>query len=428
MSDPVLTVESLSKCYPLGQPKAQEETLLSQGVTTGMQLLRRLKGLAPAAEAKKEALWALRDLSFSVAEGEVVSIIGHNGSGKSTLLKILSRITAPTEGHVRVRGRLASLLEVGTGFHPDLSGRDNIYLNAAILGLRREEIRRRFDAIVDFSGVETYIDAPVKTYSSGMKVRLGFAVAAHIDPDVLIIDEVLAVGDAAFQQRCLNRIEEVGASGRTILYVSHHLPSVARLSRRCLLLDHGRLLCDGPTLSTIRHYEEKVGIFRSSMQWDDPARAPGDDCTRLLSVKITHNGEPVTGPIDVRHTLEISLRYEVFKSGLMILPSLHLHDMSGTPVISSIDNHPEWHGKPRPAGVYETSATFPGNLFNEGSFQLGLALSTLSPFQNHAYVHAALAFSFYDPITGDSTRGQYHGELKGYLRPALAWETTRVRA
>jgi lipopolysaccharide transport system ATP-binding protein len=429
MSEPVLTVESLSKCYPLGQPKDRAETLLSQGVNSGVQLWRRLRGRPPSGVAqRKEKHWALRDINLSVAEGEVVSIIGHNGSGKSTLLKILSRITAPTEGKVRVRGRLASLLEVGTGFHPDLSGRDNVYLNAAILGLRRDEIRRRFDAIVDFSGVEAFIDAPVKTYSSGMKVRLGFAVAAHIDPDVLIIDEVLAVGDAAFQQRCLNRIEEVGVSGRTILYVSHHLPSVARLSRRCLLLDHGRLICDGPTLSTIRHYEEKVGVFRAKTSWDDSARAPGDDCARLRSVEITSDGQAVSGPIDVRQPLEIRLRYEVFKSGLMILPSLHLHDMSGTPVISSVDNHPEWHGQARPAGVYETTATFPGNLFNEGSFQLGLAISTLSPFVNHAYVHDALAFSFYDPITGDSTRGQYHGELKGYLRPALAWETAQISA
>ena len=426
MASNVLEVQSLSKCYRLKTSQAREETLVNQAISSGSQLLRRLWQKSPEIRRDKSLHWALKDINFSIAEGEVVSVIGHNGSGKSTLLKILSRITAPTTGQVRVRGRLASLLEVGTGFHPDLSGRDNIYLNAAILGMQRDEIRRRFDAIVDFSGVEAFIDEPVKNYSSGMKVRLGFAVAAHIDPDVLMIDEVLAVGDAAFQQRCLNRIEEVGASGRTIVYVSHHLPSVARLSRRCILLDHGKLLCDGPTLSTIRQYEEQFGGFRSTQRWDDNRTAPGDDCARLSEVRLTSNGEPVDGPIDVRQPLEVHLRYEVFRSGLMILPSLHLQDMSGIPVISSIDNSPEWHGHARAAGVYETCAVFPGNLFNEGSFQLGLALSTLSPFQNHAYVHNALAFSFYDRITGDSTRGQFHGELKGYLRPALAWETMRI--
>lgn len=428
MARTMLEVQGLSKSYPLRTAASSEETLVRQAVTSGRELLQRLRRGPPAAADDKGLHWALRDINLSVAEGEVVSVIGHNGSGKSTLLKILSRITGPTRGQVRVSGRLASLLEVGTGFHPDLSGRDNVFLNAAILGMSRDEIRKRFDAIVAFSGVEAFIDTPVKNYSSGMKVRLGFAVAAHIDPDVLMIDEVLAVGDAAFQQRCLNRIEQVGASGRTILYVSHHLPSVARLSRRCILLDHGRLLADGPTLSTIRQYEEQFGGFRAEQRWDDAARAPGDEAARLRAVRLSSAGQPVDGPIDVRQPLEIHLRYEVFQSGLVILPSLHLHDMSGIPVISSIDNSAEWHGQPRAAGVYETTAVFPGNLFNEGSFQLGLALSTLNPFQNHAYVHNALAFSFFDRITGDSTRGQFHGELKGYLRPLLDWQTARVGA
>ena len=189
---------------------------------------------------------------------------------------------------------------------------------------------------------------------------------------------------------------------------------------------HGRLMADGPTLSTIRQYEEQFGGFRTEQRWDDAARAPGDDAARLRAVRLTSGGLPVEGPIDVRQPLEIHLRYEVFQSGLSILPSLHLHDMSGIPVISSIDNSPEWHGQARAAGVYETTAVFPGNLFNEGSFPLGQALSTLNPFQNHAYVHNALAFSFFDRITGESTRGQFHGELKGYLRPSLDWQTTRV--
>lgn len=427
MTRNVLEVQSVSKCFRIKAPQAREETLINQVVTSGTQALRRLWRGAAEAEQEKSLHWALRDVNLSVAEGEIVSVIGHNGSGKSTLLKILSRITAPTKGQVSVRGRLASLLEVGTGFHPDLSGRDNVFLNAAILGMQREEILRRFDAIVDFSGVEAFIDTPVKHYSSGMKVRLGFAVAAHLDPDILIIDEVLAVGDAAFQQRCLSCIEDVGRSGRTVLYVSHHLPSVARLSRRTVLLDHGQVLFDGSTLAAIRQYEEQVGGFNTRRQWE-PANRPGDDCVRLLAIEVTSKGVPVNGPVDVRHPVEIHLHYEVLRGGLPILPSLHLHDLGGTLVLSSLDTHPEWHAQPRPAGVYETTVVFPGNLFNEGSFQAGIAISTMEPYRNHLYVHNAVGFSLFDSIAGDSTRGQFRGEVNGYLRPQLGWDTFRVGA
>ena len=427
MTRNVLEVQSLSKCYRIEAPKAREETLINQAVTSGAQVLRRLWRGATEAENEKSLHWALRDVNLSVAEGEIVSVIGHNGSGKSTLLKILSRITAPSKGQVRVRGRLASLLEVGTGFHPDLSGRDNVFLNAAILGMPHEEILRRFDAIVDFSGVEAFIDTPVKNYSSGMKVRLGFAVAAYLEPDVLLIDEVLAVGDAAFQQRCLNRIEEFGASGRTILYVSHHLPSVARLSTRTVLLNHGQVLFDGPTLAAIRRYEEQIGGYHSARYWD-AGSAPGDDSARLLSLELTSDGQPVNGPIDVRQPVELRLRYEVLRAGRPILPGLHLFDFGGTPVLSSIDTHPQWHGQPRATGVYETVAVFPGNFFNEGSFQLAVSICTMEPFRCHSYVHNALAFSLYDAIPGDSSRGQFRGDLKGYLRPMLDWQTSRTAA
>jgi len=425
MTHNVLEVRSVSKCFRIKAPQAKDETLITQIIRSSAKALQSVWRDETDAEQEKTLHWALRDVNLVVTEGEIVSVIGHNGSGKSTLLKILSRITAPTKGQVSVRGRLASLLEVGTGFHPDLSGRDNVFLNAAILGMRREEILRRFDAIVDFSGVGAFIDTPVKHYSSGMKVRLGFAVAAHLDPDILIIDEVLAVGDAAFQQRCLSCIEDVGRSGRTVLYVSHHLPSVARLSRRTVLLDQGRVLFDGSTLAAIRQYEERVGGFNTRRQWDSP-NSPGDDCVRLLAVEVTSNGLPVDGPVDVRHPVEIHLRYEVMRGGLPILPSLHLHDLGGTLVLSSLDTHPEWHAQPRSAGVYQTTVVFPGNLFNEGSFQAGIAISTMEPYRNHLYVHNAVGFSIFDSITGDSTRGQFRGEVNGYLRPQLTWNTSRA--
>lgn len=424
MSRPAIHVEQLSKCFRIGAPKQKAETLIANALQDGAAAVGRLLGRG--ADASTTEHWALRDVNLSVAEGEVVSVIGHNGSGKSTLLKILSRISVPTRGRAVVRGRMASLLEVGTGFHPDLSGRDNVFLNAAILGMRREDIRRRFDAIVDFAGVEAFIDTPVKHYSSGMKVRLGFAVAAHLDPDVLVIDEVLAVGDAAFQQRCLNRIEEVGAAGHSILYVSHHLPSVARLSKRTLVLDHGQVLFDGPTLTAIRRYEERIGGFHSRRSWE-PGKAPGDDHARLLSLQLSSQGQPIVGPVDTRLPLELTVRYEVLRAGV-IQPSLHLFDFTGTPVLSSIDTQPGWHGVPRAPGVYEARAVFPGNWFNEGSFQLAVSLFTVEPFLCHAYEHHALAFSFYDSAASDGARGLYRGDLKGYLRPQLDWQNERVGA
>lgn len=427
MTGNALEVEAVSKCFRIKAIQTREETLISHLASSSLRALKRLSRGNGADDQEKNLHWALRDVSLSIAPGEIVSVIGHNGSGKSTLLKILSRITAPTQGQIRVRGRLSSLLEVGTGFHPDLSGRDNVFLNAAILGMRREEILRRFDAIVAFSGVETFIDTPVKHYSSGMKVRLGFAVAAHLDPDILIIDEVLAVGDAAFQQRCLSCIEDVGRSGRTVLYVSHHLPSVARLSRRTVLLDHGQVLFDGPTLAAIRQYEEYAGGFNTRRQWEVASR-PGDDCARLHAVEITSQGAPVSGPIDIRHPVEVRVRYEVLQGGLQIMPSLHLHDLGNNLVLSSLDIDPEWHAKPRPSGIYETTVVFPGNLFNEGVFQAGIAIATMDPYRCHTYAHNAVGFSLFDTMDGNSTRGQFRGEINGYLRPKLHWSTSRTHA
>ena len=278
-----------------------------------------------------------------------MGIIGHNGAGKSTLLKIVSRITHPTAGIARVRGRIASLLEVGTGFHPDLTGRDNIYMNAAILGMKRRDIARQFDSIVDFSGVEQYVDSPIKHYSSGMKVRLAFAVAAHLDPEILIVDEVLAVGDAIFQKKCLDRIEQVGTSGRTALFVSHQLATVARLCARTLVLSHGSVIFDGPTMDAIRIYSEHHGAGRSRREWLDMNSAPGDTVAKLRSVEVLDERTASASPIDVRHRVGIRIRYVVAEDSQKITPSVHLFDSAGTYVFAAIDVDPEWHNcKRRP--------------------------------------------------------------------------------
>jgi ABC-type polysaccharide/polyol phosphate transport system ATPase subunit len=245
MSTPVIRVENLGKEYVIGSRERGGETFREMLVSAAAAPFRRLNRLGGRKAADEESIWALRDVSFDVAEGEVVGIIGRNGAGKSTLLKILSRITEPTAGRVTIRGRVSSLLEVGTGFHPELTGRENIYLNGAILGMSRAEIKKKFDEIVDFSGVEKFLDTPVKRYSSGMSVRLAFAVAAHLEPEILIVDEVLAVGDVEFQRKCLGKMRDVAGSGRTVLFVSHNLPAVSTLCSTGILLRNGEMAAEG---------------------------------------------------------------------------------------------------------------------------------------------------------------------------------------
>ena len=255
MSEPIIVVEDLSKRYRLQHRPAGRRYVTFRGaLTDGLkQIFRR-----GAAKPRSENFWALKDLSFTVQKGETVAVIGRNGAGKSTLLKLLSRITEPTTGRIRLRGRVSSLLEVGTGFHPELTGRENIYLNGNILGMSRKEIARKFDAIVEFSGVEQFVDTPVKRFSSGMQVRLAFAVAAHLEPEIMVVDEVLAVGDAAFQKKCLGKMRDVAAEGRTVLFVSHDLAAVEKLCSRAILLDRGRCQTDGPTSKTIAHYQNSL--------------------------------------------------------------------------------------------------------------------------------------------------------------------------
>jgi lipopolysaccharide transport system ATP-binding protein len=272
MSDVVIRAAGLGKKFVIGRTVAKDDLLVDALTSRFGALWRRgldmLKGRRLGARGRLEEFWALRALDFEVERGELVSIIGHNGAGKTTLLKILSRITEPTEGRVEISGRVNSLLEVGTGFHPELSGRENIFLNGAILGMTRAEMRRRFDEIVEFSGVEKFIDTPVKRYSVGMYVRLAFAVAAHMEAEILVVDEVLAVGDAEFQSRCLNRMSEVASTGRTVLFVSHNFAAITALTRRSLVLEQGRLTFDGPVDAALAHYTATLGKVGTDRHWE----------------------------------------------------------------------------------------------------------------------------------------------------------------
>jgi lipopolysaccharide transport system ATP-binding protein len=303
---PIIEVRDLSKVYRVGAPQLRTNSLREAITGSAKSLLSRRRRQAAAAE---EEFWALRDISFDVERGTVLGLIGRNGAGKSTLLKVLSRITEPTTGRVDLRGRVASLLEVGTGFHPELTGRENIYLNGTILGMRKREVDSKFDEIVAFAEIERFVDTPVKRYSSGMYVRLAFAVAAHLEPEILLVDEVLAVGDAAFQDRCLGKVEEVARGGRTVLFVSHNMAAVQRLCRECLLLAGGRLATRGPTATVVADYLRSVRESRQPGQFAPVARS-GTGWARVADVRLVdEQGVPVGDrPADADLVFEVDLR------------------------------------------------------------------------------------------------------------------------
>src|SRR5438105_6798713 len=306
MEPVVVRVENVGKRYRIG---ALHPGFLTFREVLGDALAAPLRRLRGTNGSRYETLWALSDVNLEVRRGEMLGVIGHNGAGKSTLLKLLSRITRPTTGEVEIYGRVGSLLEVGTGFHPDLTGRENVYLNGAVLGMKRTEIARKFDEIVAFSELEKFIETPVKFYSSGMYVRLAFAVAAHLEPEILIMDEVLAVGDAAFQQKCLDKMREIRRQGRTIFFVSHSMPAVTRLCKRAVLLEQGRVVADGAPQEVINHYLTsgwKAGALR---EWGEGA--PGDSVVRLRSVRVCDEGGRNVAAADLRRPVRLEVSYDV---------------------------------------------------------------------------------------------------------------------
>ena len=410
----------LGKRYVLGE--RERYTSLRESLTDVMRNPRRL---VRRTDAKgNETIWALRDVSFDVRSGEVVGIIGRNGAGKSTLLKILARITDPTEGAAAIRGRAGCLLEVGTGFHPELTGRENMYLNAAILGMRRVEISRRFDEIVAFAEIERFLDTPVKHYSSGMEVRLAFAVAAHLDPDILIVDEVLAVGDTRFQRRCLDKMENAGREGRTVLFVSHSMSAVTRLCDRTILLDEGRVVADGPSHSVVATYLRSGLGTSGAREWPDPSRAPGNEIVRLRAARVRAENGEIVEAVDIRRPVSIEIEFDVLEDGSVLVPNYHVFNEEGACVFVVQDTDPEWRRRPRPPGKYVSRAWIPGNLLAEGTLVVGVAVTTHEPLRIHFNEADALAFQVVDSLDGDSARGDYGGPMPGVVRPLLRWETS----
>lgn len=428
-----IRVENISKCYRIGLKDNMHDTLAKtvfKVIKSPLDNYRRYRSLykfddlnPDSDEMRSDVIWALRDISFEVRAGEVIGIIGLNGSGKSTLLKILSKITDPTRGRAEIDGKLSSLLEVGTGFHPELTGRENIYLNGSILGMKKKEIDKKFDEIVDFSGVEKFVDTPVKRYSSGMRVRLAFAVAAHLEPDIVLIDEVLAVGDIQFQKKCLNKMQDIGQQGRTVLFVSHNMQAVTRLCPRTILLNNGRLVEDGPSYNVVSAYMGTDKSTRAIREWNNPAEAPGDEVVKLWAVRVQTEEGLVSEAMDIRKPVYVELEYEVLQPNYIFLVYYHLMNSDGLELFETIENDISWMDRPRPVGRYISTSCIPGNLLSEGILYISPAIRTLNPEIRRVRVNDAVAFHVIDSVDGDSARGSYMSNLGGVVRPLLKWET-----
>ena len=433
MTKSAITIEGVSKVYRIGVRGQTNDSIgraFADFVRSPVKNYRKYRSLYRFSEEElsdaysgEDIIWALKDVSFSVEQGDVVGIIGVNGAGKSTLLKVISRITPPTAGKITIRGRVSSLLEVGTGFHPELTGRENVFLNGTILGMRKLEVDRKFDEIVDFAGVDKFLDTPVKRYSMGMRVRLAFAVAAHLEPEILIVDEVLAVGDAEFQKKCLNKMEDVGNEGRTVLFVSHNMAAITRLCHRGILLSAGAVIADAETHAVVSSYLTSGLGTAAAREWPDRADAPGDDTVTLTSLRvIDRQGEIVEGA-DVRNSIGLEMEYDVRKPGQVLMPYFRLSNEEGIVIFSTIDQDVQWHSEARSPGHYRSTAWIPGNLLSEGMVYVMAAMRTerrkYRPFQ----IADAVAFNVIDTMEGGSARGEWVGRLSGAVRPKLDWTT-----
>ncbi|MHB1557198.1 MAG: ABC transporter ATP-binding protein [Isosphaeraceae bacterium] len=417
MSELAVRVEGLGKQYRLGGPRERYSTLRDRINRLVLAPFRALDRHEERPEPSPP-FWALRDVSFEVKRGEVVGIIGRNGAGKSTLLKILSRITEPTEGEVDVHGRVGSLLEVGTGFHQELTGRENVYLNGAILGMRRSEIARRFDEIVAFAEVEKFIDTPVKHYSSGMYMRLAFAVAAHLDPEILVVDEVLAVGDAQFQKKCLGKMGEVARGGRTVIFVSHNMGVINRLCPQAVWLSAGRCVQNGPSEEVIGAYLLADAAMFGARRWDPPDRVPGNDKVRLRAVRILGATGEVTGTLDIRNHFDVEMEIEVLAPTQNFRASVRILTVDGVVVFTSTDQDASWRQQPTcQPGRYRVSCRVPGNLLNVGNYFVTPGADV--PFVEVIYFEEQ-ALGFQIEQTG-GVSGKYPETWPGIVCPRLDW-------
>jgi lipopolysaccharide transport system ATP-binding protein len=410
----IIEVENLSKKYILRS--GQRKTTMRDVVLGTFDFLKKKN------KDQKELL-ALNDISFDVEEGEIVGLIGNNGAGKSTLLKILSRIIKPTSGEALLRGRTGSLLEVGTGFHRELSGHENIFLNGAILGMKRKEIEEKYDEIVEFSEIEEFLETPIKHYSSGMFTRLAFAVAAHLEPEILMVDEVLAVGDLAFQRKCLSKMRDVNKKGRTILFVSHNMQAITRICERAIWIRDGKIAADGEANDVVGTYLNSQLETSSSKVWSDSAEAPGNEIVKLKSVSLLNDKGEGTSTYDIRKPVYVEITYQVLQDERVLMPGFQVFNEEGICVFTSNDLDKNYRHQKRSKGIYTSRAEIPANFLSEGNFFVAVSAATYEPYTEHFNERDVAAFLISDGMEGDSARGDFAGTMAGVVRPILNWET-----
>lgn len=418
MNDVAIRVENLSKQYRIGSSPERYRTLRDSLTRVVRDPLAALRGNSDG------TIWALKDVSFDIRRGQVLGIIGRNGAGKSTLLKVLSRVTEPTEGYAEIHGRVGSLLEVGTGFHPELTGRENIYLNGAILGMKRTEIDRKFDEIVAFSEVEKFIDTPVKRYSSGMYLRLAFAVAAHLEPEILVVDEVLAVGDAEFQRKCLGKMSDVAQEGRTVMFVSHNMSAILRLTEETILLEKGKMVLRAATPKAVDYYMAAGFSQLGERTWDADEIPSSTAPFRPIALRVCDGNQRVVNTVRSTEPTTVNVEYKLEAPVTGLRVGIYLLTMQGEFVFTSFDTDDserfERYGV-RPAGRYVSRCTIPADFLNEGRYVLGINAST---FRVKRYFHDEHALAF--NVEGVGAPGKHWPEPRlGPVRPRLEWSIER---
>ncbi|MCB0193722.1 MAG: ABC transporter ATP-binding protein [Anaerolineae bacterium] len=425
MSNLAVRVEKISKQYKITQReryKTLRDTLTNLSSTFITKIHKSYRNSNGHSNIDDDTIWALKDISFDVHDGEILGIIGRNGAGKSTLLKILSRITFPDAGRVEIYGRVGSLLEVGSGFHPELTGRENIYLNGAVLGMKRSEIDEKFDEIVIFSGVERFLDMPVKRYSSGMHVRLAFAVAAHLDTEILLLDEVLSVGDIGFQKKSLSKMENVVSAGRTVFFVSHNMAAVQSLCSRVIWLDNGKVVTDGPPEEVVSLYLKSSISNQTEQVWNDFSEAPGTDNVRLRRVAVCPEGETASDVITIRTPLVIEFEFwNLDEEHYLDLSIVITNEQGVTAFVSFPLNDTLWEN-PFPRGLFRSCCYIPGDLLNTGIHRITLRFVRNNRFLIY-HMKDALTFEVLD--SPERRRGWY-GKIAGAVHPALKWTTMKL--
>ena len=415
--DTSIIVKGIGKRYKIGASQERQDTLRDLIVSQVQNLGNVFR---KGARSKKDEIWALRDISFDVKQGQALGIIGRNGAGKSTLLKILSRVTDPTEGYGELRGRVGSLLEVGTGFHPELTGRENIFLNGAILGMQKREIEARFDEIVEFSEVQKFIDTPVKRYSSGMYLRLAFAVAAHLEPEILVVDEVLAVGDADFQRKCLGKMSDVAESGRTVLFVSHNMSAIQRLTQESIVLEKGNVLLRAPSGEAVDFYLNRGLSKVGERYWEEDEIPANSAPFKPLAIRIIDKAGVVSDSVRSVDPITIEIEYELLEDITGLRVGYYLLTTRGEPVFTSFDIDSEELFKEftsRPKGVFTSRCVIPPQTLNEGRFVLGINASS---YMVRRYFQDDQALSFSVDASG-APGTQWPEPRPGEVRPALEW-------